>query len=78
MRATQPRGAGQRRAASQTDPLLTIPAVAERLSCSRDHVYNLIATEQLRATNIALRDARKTKLRVATSALAEFQNGARL
>ena len=34
---------------------LTVPEIAERWRCSREHVYNLIATGQLNAMNIGRR-----------------------
>ena len=34
--------------------LLTIPQTAERLSCSRKHVYNLISAGKLKPADIAI------------------------
>lgn len=34
--------------------LISVPEAAERLQCSRSHIYNLIAAGRLRRYNIAL------------------------
>jgi excisionase family DNA binding protein len=44
--------------------LLTIPATAERLGCSDNHVYRLIAAGELRPVDIAPAGARRSKTRV--------------
>lgn len=44
--------------------LLTIPQTAERLGCSRWHVYDLIADGLLRSVDIAPRGSRRSKTRV--------------
>lgn len=44
--------------------LLTIPQTAERLGCSENHVYRLIAAGALRAVDIALPGSRRAKTRI--------------
>jgi excisionase family DNA binding protein len=44
--------------------LLTIPAAAERLGCSDEHVYRLIASGALGAVDIAQPGALRSKTRV--------------
>lgn len=52
--------------------LLTITAAAERLSCSRGHVYNLIAAGALRAVEIAVPRRKRPKTRVREEDLQAF------
>ena len=44
--------------------LLSITRAAEHLDCSRGHVYNLIATGELRAVDISPRGSSRPKTRV--------------
>jgi len=52
--------------------LLTIPQVAERLGCHRDHVYTLIAAGAVEVVDIAAPGARRPKTRVSETALAAY------
>ena len=45
--------------------LLSIPEVARRLSCSRGHVYGLIAAGHLATVNIGAGTRSKTRIREA-------------
>lgn len=51
--------------------LLSVAAVAERLDCSRNHVYGLIATGGLRAVDLRAKGA-KSKTRIRESDLEAF------
>lgn len=51
--------------------LLSVVEVAERLSCSRNHVYGLIATGGLRAVDLRASGA-KAKTRIRESDLEAF------
>jgi excisionase family DNA binding protein len=42
--------------------LLTIPQTAERLGCSKKHVYNLISAGKLKPANIALGPRSRTRI----------------
>jgi len=44
--------------------LLTIDETAERLSCSKPHVYRLISASALRAVDISSPDSKRSKTRV--------------
>lgn len=55
--------------ASQPEEMLPVRKVAELWHCSRDHVYELIATKRLRAVNIAIKGS---EMRVPASAIAEY------
>jgi excisionase family DNA binding protein len=44
--------------------LLPIPAAADRLGCSENHIYRLIAAGELDAVDIAQPGARKAKTRI--------------
>ena len=44
--------------------LLAIPAAAELLECSEMHVYRLVSTGELRAVDISLKGAGKSKTRI--------------
>jgi excisionase family DNA binding protein len=70
-------------AAKTTPVLLTIPEAAERLRCSRGHVYTLIADGDLDTVDIAPRGSRKAKTRVTEASVIRFiddrtQNARRL
>ncbi len=72
-----------RRASSRADgpevALVDIPTVAARLSCSRGHVYNLIARGELDRRDIGTRGAGRPKTRVvSTSVDAYIARGQRL
>lgn len=54
--------------------LLTIPETAERLRCSENHVYALIAAGRIRAVDVARPGSRQPKTRVSESALADYIN----
>jgi excisionase family DNA binding protein len=55
-----------RPAAVITADLLTIPAVAERLSCSRPHVYDLLAAGELVRRNISATGRSKARVTAAS------------
>jgi excisionase family DNA binding protein len=61
-----------RSAAPAAVPLYTPGEVAERLDCSENHVYRLITTGVLRAVDIALPGARRSKTRVRDDDLAAY------
>ena len=63
--ATQTTGRTSRPAAR----LLAVPAAAERLGCSENHVYRLIAAGELDAIDIAQPGAKKAKTRVSEANL---------
>lgn len=42
--------------------LISVPAAAERIGCSRSHVYNLIAAGRLKPYDISLKGRSKTRL----------------
>lgn len=52
--------------------LLTIPEAAERLKCSRTHVYNLINSGELEYVNNAKRRAGKTLKRISSTAIEDY------
>ena len=52
--------------------LLTIPETAERLRCSENHVYRLIAVGKIRTLDVAQPGARKPKTRVSEDDLAAY------
>jgi excisionase family DNA binding protein len=52
------------------EALLPVSEVAELWRCSRQHIYNLISTGQLRSIQAGA--ARQAKTRIPESALAEF------
>ena len=52
--------------------LLTVVEVAERLSCSRPHVYRLINTGALRSVDISTPESRQTKSRVRSDDLQNY------
>ncbi|VXB34118.1 helix-turn-helix domain-containing protein [Nocardioides sp. AX2bis] len=52
--------------------LLTVTDAAARLSCSRGHVYNLVALGQLRAVEIAIAGAKRPKTRIRAEDLTAF------
>ena len=55
--------------------LYTIPEAAERLRCSEMHVYRLIAAGALRAVDIAVPGARRSKTRIRDDDLAAYIDG---
>lgn len=55
--------------------LYTIPQVAEVLTCSRPHVYALIASGRLRGVDISTPNSSRTKMRVRHVDLEEFLSG---
>lgn len=54
------------------ETLLTIPAVAARLACSRPHVYALIESGELMSVDIARPGSTQSKTRVKESDLANY------
>lgn len=52
--------------------LYTVPAAAEYLGCSQMHIYRLIAGGELRAVDIAVPGALRTKYRVRADSLSEY------
>ena len=52
--------------------LLSITTAAERLACSRGHVYNLIACGQLRAVEIKVDGSTRSKTRIRAEDLDTF------
>jgi len=58
----------------KSDAMLTIPETAERLRCSENHVYRLIASGDLSCTDIAQRGSRQPKTRVPETAITAFIN----
>jgi excisionase family DNA binding protein len=52
------------RAGSPSVRLLPIPAAAELLGCSEMHIYRLVSTGELRAADISLKGAGKSKTRI--------------
>ena len=60
---------------AKTVQLLTIGETAARLRCSPKHVYRLIATGVLHATDIALPGSRKPKTRVPEDDVASYIKG---
>ena len=59
-------------AARQGEPLHTIPGAAEHLGCSEMHVYRLIAAGQLRAVDISMPGAGRSKTRIRSDDLAQY------
>lgn len=57
--------------AAKTVQLLTIPQAADRLSCSRGHIYTLIATGELNYVDIAPA-GRASKTRIPEGALTAY------
>lgn len=53
------------------DLILTVAEAAERLRCTRNHVYQLIEQNRLEATNIAVTEQRP-RWRITESALRGF------
>jgi len=49
---------------SETAILLTIPETAERLRCSKAHVYRLISAGQLRTVDIGVVGSTRAKTRI--------------
>jgi excisionase family DNA binding protein len=70
--ATQITDARRRASQREAVDLLTIPATAERLGCSDNHVYRLVAAGQLRAVDIAPPGNQRTKTRVRSDDLAAY------
>ena len=44
--------------------LFSVPEAAERLGCSEMHIYRLVSTGELRAVDISLKGAGKSKTRI--------------
>jgi excisionase family DNA binding protein len=44
--------------------LFSVPAAAARLECSEMHIYRLVSTGELRAVDISLKGAGKSKTRI--------------
>ena len=42
--------------------LISVPEAAERIGCSRSHIYNVIAAGKLKPYDISLRGRSKTRL----------------
>jgi len=57
---------------TSSDTLLSVIAVAERLSCSRTHVYRLIAAGELPIIDIATPGSIYAKTRIRESDLAAY------
>ena len=53
-------------------PVLTVPGAAGQLGCSETHIYRLIAAGELRAVDIAMPGAGKSKTRVRADDIAEY------
>ena len=65
----------ERHAATQPDELVllfTPREAAERLRCSVNHIYRLIARAELRAVNIAPDGSRRPKTRIRSDDLARY------
>lgn len=58
--------------------LLTIDAVAQRLSCSRVHVYRLISDGRLKAVSISTPGSQRQRRRVTEEDLTAFISKAAL
>lgn len=54
--------------------LLTIPQAAERLACSENHAYRLVASGELRAVDIAPRGSKRSKTRIREDDIAAYVN----
>jgi excisionase family DNA binding protein len=52
------------RASRSPAKLLPVPVAAERLGCSEMHIYRLVSTGELRAVDISLKGAGKSKTRI--------------
>lgn len=52
--------------------LNTIPRTGEKLDCSENHVYRLIAAGELEAVDIAVPGSRRTKLRISDEEIARY------
>ena len=51
---------------------LTVDAVAQRLGCSRSHVFRLIAKREIAAVNIAIPGRLRTRNRITEESVAEY------
>jgi len=56
-------------ASARAEALLPVSEVAQLWRCSKNHVYDLVASGQLRSTQVA---RGRAKTRIPESALAEF------
>ncbi len=54
--------------------ILGVPAVSGFLKCSSQHTLDLIGKWQIRATNVARSETRRTRYRIARSSLIQFIN----
>ena len=66
-----PAKAPRERASTPTD-LLTIRTAADRLDCSENHIYRLIASGVLEAVDISQPGAKRSKTRVRSDELAAY------
>lgn len=55
--------------------LLSIPTAADRLACSRAHVYRLIAAKALRGVEIRTPGSKRPKTRIRADDLEAFIEG---
>jgi excisionase family DNA binding protein len=60
------------RAGRSPAKLLPVPVAAERLGCSEMHIYRLVSTGELRAVDISLKGAGKSKTRIREDDLDEY------
>jgi len=60
------------RASHSPARLLPVPVAAERLGCSEMHIYRLVSTGELRAVDISLKGAGKSKTRIREDDLDEY------
>jgi excisionase family DNA binding protein len=52
--------------------LFAVPEAAERLGCSEMHIYRLVSTGELRAVDISLKGAGKSKTRIRANDLEAY------
>jgi hypothetical protein len=60
------------RGSADAERLYSIPQVAELWGCTRQHVYNVLASGELTTTDIARPGAKRSKTRVPASALDDY------
>ena len=56
--------------------LLTVAEAAERLGCSKPHIYRLIAANALKAVDISAPGSTRSKSRIRVDDLAKYINSA--
>lgn len=59
-------------AAAGQPPVLTVPAAAAQLGCSQMHIYRLITAGELRAVDISMPGAGRSKTRIRADDLADY------